>query len=86
MEAFNDITADAKGRISLGVKHAGERYIITKGDAGKFILERAVLIPERELWLYQNKGAGQVVQEGLKQAKQGKTKTNAVNLDEYNDI
>jgi len=83
MEPLNDVVADAKGRISLGVKHAGERYIITKDNEGRFILEKAVVIPERELWLHKNKRAKRAVQEGLEQAKQGKTKKNAINLDLY---
>ncbi|NGX53356.1 MAG: hypothetical protein K1000chlam4_00066, partial [Chlamydiae bacterium] len=29
MEPLHDVVADPKGRIPLGVRHAGERYIIT---------------------------------------------------------
>lgn len=77
----NDIVADSKGRVSLGVRHAGERYIITQDGEGRFILERAVLVPEHEAWLHKSKKAKESVLRGLEQAKQGRLKKNAINLD-----
>ena len=83
MEALNDIIADSKGRINLGSQHAGERYIITKDADGEIVLQKAVVIPERELWLHKNKQAKQAVEEGLEQAKRGKVKKNVINLDSF---
>lgn len=81
-EPLYDVTADSKGRIPLGMRHAGERYIIIEDKEGRIILERAVLIPEREVWLHKNQEAKKSVLEGLKQAKQKRLKSNIVNLDE----
>ena len=70
MKVLNDVVADSKGRVPLGVRHAGERYILTQDAEGRFILEKAVLVPEREAWLHRNKEAKESVLKGLRQAKQ----------------
>lgn len=85
MEALDDVTVDSKGRVSLGARHAGERYIITEEKEGRFILEKAVIIPEREVWLHKNKKAKESVLRGLEQAKQGRLKKNIINLDDSDD-
>lgn len=82
MAQLHDVVADSKGRILLGARHAGERYIITEDKEGRVILEKAVLMPEREVWLHKNKEAKKSVLEGLKQAKQKRLKSNIINLDE----
>lgn len=82
MEPLRDVTADSKGRIPLGVGHAGERYIIIEEADGRFILEKAVLIPEHEVWLHKNEKAKKSVLKGLKQAKQKRLKRNIFRLDE----
>jgi hypothetical protein len=75
------LQADAKGRISLGIKYAGAFFLeVEKNDV--IILEKAAIIPERELWLYKNKDAKKSVLKGLKQAKKGSLKLNAVDLSE----
>ncbi len=81
MNPFHDVTADSKGRVPLGAKHAGERYIITQDAEGRFILEKAVLVPEREVWLHRNKKAKESVLKGLEQAKKKRLKRNAIDLD-----
>jgi hypothetical protein len=40
------------------------------------------IIPERELWLHKNKKAKKSVLKGLEQAKKGKLKLNAIDLNE----
>ena len=80
MSGLNDVVADSKGRVPLGVRHAGERYIITQESEGRFILEKAVLVPEREAWLHRNKKAKESVLKGLKQAKEKRLKRNAIDL------
>jgi hypothetical protein len=82
MEPLRDVVADSKGRILLGMRHAGERYIITEDEKGRLILEKAVLMPEREVWLHKNPEAKKSVLKGLKQAKQKRLKNNAIGFDE----
>lgn len=81
MEPLHDVVADSKGRISLGMRHAGERYIITEDKDGRVILEKAVLMPEREVWLHKNEEAKKSMLRGLKQAKQKRLKSNSIDLD-----
>ena len=85
MEPLRDVTADSKGRLPLGMRHAGERYIITKDAEDRFILEKAVLIPEREVWLHKSKEAKKSVLKGLKQAKQKRLKSKVIDLDENDE-
>lgn len=82
MQPLHDVTVDSKGRIPLGVCHAGERYIIIEDNEGRIILEKAVLLPERELWLHKNEKAKKSVLTGLKQARQKDLKSNIIDLDE----
>jgi len=81
MKILNDVVADSKGRVPLGMRHAGERYIITQDSQGRFILERAVLVPETEAWLHKNIKAKASVSRGLEQAKTKRLKRNVINLD-----
>ena len=81
MSGLNDVVADSKGRVPLGVRHAGERYIITQDSEGRFILEKAVLVPEREAWLHKNRKVKESVLRGLNQAKEKRLKRNAIDLD-----
>ena len=74
MDILKEVVADSKGRILLGAKHAGERYFITQDSKGRFILERAVLVPEREAWLHRNQKAKASVLKGLMEAKQKRIK------------
>lgn len=85
MEPLQDVVADSKGRIPLGIRHAGERYIITEDKEGRVILEKAVLMPEREIWLHKNAEAKQSVLRGLKQAKQKRLKNNIIDLDDNDE-
>lgn len=78
---FHDVIADSKGRVPLGAKHAGERYIITQDAEGRFILEKAILIPEREVWLHKNQKAKESVIKGLEQAKRKRLKRNVIDLE-----
>jgi len=85
MNTLNDVVADSKGRVPLGVRHAGERYIITQDSEGRFILEKAILVPEREAWLHKSKAAKESVLRGLDQAKQKRLKRNVIDLDASDD-
>ena len=75
------IRADSKGRINLGAKYAGVHFLeVIKNEV--ITLERAAIIPEREVWLHKNKEAKKSVIKGLEQAKKGKLKKNAIDLDD----
>jgi len=65
---------DAKGRITLGALADGvSSFRATVDSAGRIILEPFAEVPAREKWLFENKEALAAVQEGLKQAAEGKT-------------
>jgi hypothetical protein len=85
VKVLNDVVADSKGRVPLGIRHAGERYIIIQDTEGRFILEKAVLVPESEVWLHKKKKAKESVLKGLAQAKQKRLKRNAIDLDTSDD-
>jgi hypothetical protein len=61
-------TADAKGRITLGKRYAGQTFVVLERD-GEVILAPVVTIPAREAWLYKNQSAMKSLQRGLDQAK-----------------
>lgn len=82
MKPLHDVIADSKGRIPLGMRHAGERYLIIEDKDGRVILEKAVLIPEREIWLHKNRDAKKSVLKGLTQAKEKHLKSNIIDLDD----
>ncbi|HTV47620.1 MAG TPA: hypothetical protein VMG59_04180 [Phycisphaerae bacterium] len=60
---------DKKGRLTLGRRFAGKTVIVTEIDNSTVKITAAVVIPEREAWLYKNKSALSSVQRGLNQAR-----------------
>ncbi len=60
---------DKKGRLTLGRRFAGKMVIVQNIDASSVVVTAAVVIPEREAWLYQNKAALAAVRCGLQQAR-----------------
>jgi hypothetical protein len=60
---------DKKGRLTLGPDYA-DRDVTVEYEAGRVIIERAVIIPEREAWLYQNPEALDRVRIGLAEARE----------------
>lgn len=80
----HDIQSDSKGRINLGAAYAQQRFlVIEEGD--RIIIEKAVVIPERELWLHKNPEAKKAVERGITEAKKGRIRKNAVDLDHYEE-
>lgn len=61
---------DSKGRIALGTHLVGRTVIVDDSDPDKIIITPAVVIPEREAWLYQNRKALNSVRRGLAEAKE----------------
>jgi hypothetical protein len=64
-------TADSKGRISLGQRFANKPVIIEDLSDTEVKVSLARVIPEREMWLYQNPEARELVFRGLEQARAG---------------
>ena len=60
---------DKKGRLTLGRRFAGKTVIVKDIDDSSVMVTAAVVIPEREAWLYRNKPTFEAVQRGLNQAR-----------------
>ena len=65
------VTADNKGRITLGAKFAGKVFQVEQIDEFAVRAEVVTTIPAREMWLWQNKEALESVQRGLQEAARG---------------
>jgi len=62
---------DNKGRIALDKSYAGSTMLVERREDGTIILRPAVTVPANEAWLWKNKKALALVQEGLDEARQG---------------
>jgi hypothetical protein len=61
---------DSKGRLTLGDAFAN-RTVLVEQRGDEIVLRLARVIPEREVWLYDNPAALASVRRGLKQARKG---------------
>lgn len=61
--------ADAKGRITLGKRFANRSVIIEDIDETTVKISLARVIPERDMWLWENQVARAAVLRGLEQAR-----------------
>jgi hypothetical protein len=61
---------DSKGRIALDKSYAGSTMLVERREDGTIILRPAVTVPSNEAWLWKNKRALAMVQEGLSEAAQ----------------
>ncbi len=69
-------STDSKGRVTLGGRFANRAVIVEHPSDDVVIVRLARVIPEREVWLYENPKSLASVRRGLKQARKGKvTKT-----------
>ena len=75
-------TADSRGRINLGREFANKTFFVTKSGASEIKLEVAAVIPERELWLYQNPEARKALFEAIERVKTGDFSESPPDLDE----
>ena len=70
----DNVKPDAKKRIVLpkALVHEGITYAIYHNSIGQIVLDPQVTIPASELWLFENKDALALVQQGLSDATKGK--------------
>jgi hypothetical protein len=62
-------TVDSKGRVNLGQRFADKPFIIEPISDTEVKVSLARVIPEREMWLYQNPEARDTVFRGLERAR-----------------
>lgn len=68
------ISTNGQGDLTLGEAVKAKVYRVLVNDAGQILLDPIDLerIPERQRWLWQNPEALAMVQQGLKEAAEGK--------------
>jgi hypothetical protein len=74
-------TVDSKGRVTLGRRFANKPVIIEQISDSEVKVSIARLIPERELWLYQNPETLETVFRGLEQARARQFAENPPDID-----
>lgn len=65
------ISTDNKGRLNLGKQYAAKYFLMHIDVDGNIVLEKAAIVPERELWLHKNPKAMRSVRKGLEEARKG---------------
>lgn len=63
---------DSKGRLTLGERFANRTVIVEEIDETEVRVTLARVVPERELWLHENRAASAAVMRGLADAKAGR--------------
>ena len=71
---------DSKGRVTLGGHFANRAVIVEHRSDDEVIVRLARVIPEREIWLYENPKALASVRRGLDQARKGNVTKKPPNL------
>jgi len=65
-------TTDSKGRVTLGERFANRTVIVEEIDETEVRISLARVVPEREMWLHDNRAANTAVRRGLTDAKEGR--------------
>ena len=65
-------TTDSKGRLTLGERFANRTVIVEEIDGTEVRITLARVVPEREMWLHENRAAAAAVSRGLAEARAGK--------------
>ena len=73
-------STDSKGRVTLGGRFANRAVIVEHPSDDVVIVRLARVIPEREVWLYENPKALASVRRGLNQARKGNVTKNPPDL------
>lgn len=73
-EAVSESRVDAKHRVVLGKIVASQvtSFRVYRNAHGQIILDPLISIPAHETWLFENKRAARLVQQGLTDAKRGR--------------
>ncbi len=74
-------TADSKGRVGLGRRFAKKPVLIEDISDTEVKIALAPVIPEREMWLYQNPEARKAVFSALERLKRGEFAESPPDLD-----
>ena len=73
---IQQLRPDSKGRISLGKLAQGvSSFRVRLLDDGNIILEPFAEVPAREAWLFESSAALDAVKTGLRQAREGNTRS-----------
>ena len=62
-------TTDNKGRLTLGERFANRTVIVEEIDDTEVRITLARVVPEREMWLHENRAASAAVSRGLADAR-----------------
>jgi hypothetical protein len=73
-------STDSKGRVTLGGHFANRAVIVEHRSDDEVIVRLARVIPEHEVWLYENPKALALVRRGLDQARKGNVTKNPPDL------
>ncbi len=73
-EEITEARVDSKHRVTLGRTIPGRvtSFRVYRNAHGQVILDPMVSIPAHETWLFKNKRASALVQQGLEDAKRGR--------------
>jgi len=73
-EEVAEVKTDEKKRVALGKAGLPKAriYKVYRNALGQLILDPQVTIPAYEQWLFKNKKAAKMVQEGLEDAREGR--------------
>jgi hypothetical protein len=78
-------TIDSKGRVNVGVEHAGLQVILEESPT-ELLLKPVKAVPVREAWLWENQAALESVRQGIEQAASGDLSSGPENLDDMLDF
>jgi hypothetical protein len=73
-------TTDSKGRLTLGERFANRTVIVEEIDETAVRITLARVVPEREMWLHENREAAAAVHSGLADARAGRLTQSAPDL------
>ena len=71
---------DGRGRVNLGARFAGRHVIVREDGPTRVLIELAVVVPQREEWLWKNAEALNSVTQGIEQAAKGEFAENPPDL------
>jgi hypothetical protein len=79
-------TADSKGRITFGKRFANKHVIIEEISETEVKVSLARVIPEREMWLWQNSETRETVLSAIDRLKKGEFAQDPPDIDADEDL